>query len=906
MAENQEEHPQKGAPVDLRTEYLESPIGLEVRRPVLSWRLPWTTRGAAQTGFRVVAASSFALLEQSGPYVWDSGRVASGNTSAGYAGPGISSGDRLYFKVQAWDETGKPTAWSQTAFFEMGLLHAGEWKGPWMAAPGILAPLFRSTFNLADPKDVIAHARLYISGLGYFEARLNGGKLGTQVLAPEYSDYTQQIYYLTFDVEPHLRQGENVLGLILGRGWFEHFEYGQSQFRCQLQIARRDGSTQIIAARPDEWRMATGPWLECDIYNGESYDARLEKEGWDWPGYDERGEWSRVKAARKQAPGKLVGLRTQPISVTQDLEPVAVNEARSGTIVLDFGQNMAGWVKLRLSGRSGTVVRMRFAEWRGDDGTVDQENLEGARATDHYTLKGSGIETWEPRFTYHGFRYVQLDGLPALPEEWSASARCVHSDVPRRGRFVCSDERLTRLSLNVDWTLRSNIMSIFTDCPQRDERQGWLGDGHLVAETVFHHFNPGAFYRKWLEDIRGTQDEEGRRWSPTAPVWVLDGDNATGGKVGYFSKPERVTQEDVVWTAAGTLIPWYLYMYNNDVRVIEEHLPVIAKHIDFIMSQPHAPLVPFNRFGDWMYVDFADPKGPTDRVLLSTAIFLEQVNCAVGMAAALQRLPLQAKLEKYGAEISRALRTRFYQSEHHTFGSQTADALALTVGFVPQTERQSVVDHLVEDIRENHSGHLAAGIVGTRFLLEALSREGRFDVAYRIVTAEGFPGWMEMLKNGATTITERWHYKGHVDNSHNHAAFGVVSAWMFRWIGGVRIDPDFPGYGHFTVAPETPADLDFARVELDTVRGPLVAGWEQTEMGFTLDLQVPPTALATVVFPGSERADVVLLESDKPCAATDFLTPKDPDPDNGRKRVSVKSGEYHFSVVNHSPQIRPT
>ena len=207
---------------------------------------------------------------------------------------------------------------------------------------------------------------------------------------------------------------------------------------------------------------------------------------------------------------------------------------------------------------------------------------------------------------------------------------------------------------------------------------------------------------------------------------------------------------------------------------------------------------------------------------------------------------------------------------------------------------------------ENHSGHLAAGIVGTRFLLEALSLEGRFDVAYGIVTAEGFPGWMEMLKNGATTITERWHYKGHVDNSHNHAAFGVVSAWMFRWIGGVRIDPDFPGYGHFTVAPETPADLDFARVELDTVRGPLVAGWEQTEMGFTLDLQVPPTALAMVVFPGSERADVVLLESDKPCAATDFLTPKDPDPDNGRKRVSVKSGEYHFSVVNHSPQIRPT
>ncbi len=877
-------------PVGLRANALENPLGIDDLRPVLSWVNPWTAQGALQTAVHLVAAVSPEALARK-QYLWDSKKVLFDGTAIPYGGSAPMGRMRVYWQVQTWDERDRATDWSEPAFFELGLLQDTEWKGPWLGTQGTTCPLFRCSFTLWQPRRRILRARFYGCGLGYYEARLNGTKLGNQVLAPEYTDYGKRVTYQTFDITGPLRAGENVLGMIVAGGWLERFHYAPPQFRCQIEIEYADGTRQVIGTAPAEWRTATGPWREADPFHGESYDARLERPGWDQPDYDEANEWGAVIPQYAPVSGQMVGQKNEPIRVTQDMPPVSVKKLRAGAVVVDFGQNFAGWVRLAVRGPAGTLIRLRFGEDVNADGSVFQANLRSAHATDRYTLKGKGTEIWEPRFTYHGFRYVQIEGVPRLPASWRVTGRVVHSDIPRRGRFECSDARLTRLSLNADWTFRSNMLSVFTDCPQRDERQGWLGDAQLAAETVLHHLNPAAFYHKWMDDIRDTQMEAGNRWSPVAPPWYMNGRHSALIDTSF--------QADFVWTSAGTLIPWFTYLYNGDRRIIEIFFPMIEKHIDWVMAQPQAPLAPFSQFGDWLFDGFGKIPCPTDRALLSSAFFLLQLQCA---AALTNQVPLgwehkRTRFETIAAEVKTALRERFYNAAEGTFGSQTADALALVFGFAAPAERARILAHLVDDITGRCRGHVASGIVGTKYVLESLSQAGRADVAFRAVTIEGYPGWMEMLKNGATTITERWNFDGNLEmNSHNHPVFGVVSGWMFRWLAGIRVDPEQPGYRHFTVAPETPDGLTWAGASLDTVRGPASVRWTRRRRVFTLELQAPPSSEATVLFPGSEQPGAVITEGGKPLAANPFVVPGPRDPQTGRMTALVKSGRYRFEV----------
>ncbi len=880
------------APVSLRANSLENPVGIDDPRPVLSWINLWSARGAMQTAVRIVAAVSPEALAQ-GHYLWDSQKIPFDGTAIPYGGAALTGRMRVYWKAQTWNEREQVTDWSEPAFFELGLLQDSEWKGPWLGTQGTTCPLFRCSFALLQPRKQVIRARFYGSGLGYYEARLNGVKLGTQVLAPEYTDYSKRVTYQTFDITASLAVGENVLGMIVAGGWFDRFEYGAPQFRCQVEVEYTDGTRQVIGTDPEEWRTATGPWREADPFHGESYDARLERSGWDQPRYDEAGEWSAVSPQHSQAGGKMVGQKNEPIRVTQELAPVAIRKLPGGAQVVDFGQNFAGWVRLSVRGAAGTMIRMRFGERVNEDGSVFQANLRSAHATDRYTLKGKGTEVWEPRFTYHGFRYVQVEGVPRLSAGWRVTGQVVHSDIQRRGKFECSDDRLTRLSLNVDWTLRSNMLSVFTDCPQRDERQGWLGDAQLTAETVFHHFNPAAFYHKWMDDIQDIQTEAGNRWSPVAPPWYTNGYSATQG---------RESQADLVWTSAGTLIPWLMWLYHGDRRIIETSFPMIEKHIDWVMAQPEAPLAPYCQWGDWLFMGHGKSLPPTDLVLLSSAFFLKQLQCAAELT---NQWPLgwehkRTRFERIASELKAVLRERFYNAAEGTFGSQTADALALVFGFAPLGERSRILAHLVDDITVRCRGHLASGIVGTKYVLEALSQEGRTDIAFKVVTVEGYPGWMDMLKHGATTITERWNFEGDLGmNSHNHPVFGTVSGWMYRWLAGIRIDPGQPGYRHFVVAPETPEGLDWAGASLATVRGVASIRWTRGRKGFKLDLQVPPSSEATVLFPGSEPPDAIVLEGGKPLVASPFVTPGPRDRLTGRATARVQSGHYRFEVRLH-------
>jgi alpha-L-rhamnosidase len=832
---------------DLRSESIVNPIGLEERRPRLSWRAPWTHAGAQVTRVHVTAARSPHDLE-AGSLLWDSGeRVGTDGDSdiaVTYGGPDLNSRERVWWRVRLWDERKRPTAWSEPAWFEMGLLNESDWQGSWVLANGIGCPLFRCPFRLQQPAGEVARARWHVTGLGFFEPRLNGSKIGDQARAPEYTDYWKRVAYSTFDVAASLRDGENVLGVALGGGYFERLGFGSSRLRSQLEIVYADGAVQVVGDSFTAWHAAPGPWRAADIYHGETYDARLWPDGWDGPGFDEQGRWSVTEAPNNVGiPERLTGLRCGPERVTGEISPVAMREVRPGVHIVDFGRVFGGWARLEAEGDAGTEVRMHFAELCHEDGTLDPRSVRAIEATDRYTLRGGGRESWEPSFTRHGFRYVEVTGVPQLPRHWQLVGRLAHNELPHRGTFACSDERLNRLHQAVENTLLANASSVPSDCPQRNERQGWFGDAHLAAEAMLHHRDARGFYDKWMADIRDTFDAEtGALPAAMAPPWYLGG--RPSGRI-------HRGEENAVYhyTVAATLIPWYVLLYDDDREFAARYLDIGLRNLDFLMARPGAPFPAQDQtLSDWLFVGAEQPnaKCPTSYIFVGAAHLLYQARCLAAMTRLLDREEEHVRLTTTCGRIAAALAERFYDRTKGTFGSQSADAMALRLDFVPEGERARVVESLVADLCARDC-HLSTGIFGTRHLFDALCENGRFDVAWRVLTAEGYPSYMEMLENGATTITERWVYKGYWDmNSHCHPAFGSIGAWLFRWLVGIRVDAEAPGYRHFVVAPETPAELTWAEGELLTARGRLAARWDRTPQGVRVAVTVPPSCEATV------------------------------------------------------------
>lgn len=832
----------------LRAEAMVNPLGLEERCPRLSWRAPWPDAGARVTRVRVVAAHGVDDLTAE-RLIWDSGEreAAAGDDDIAvtYGGPALSSRERVWWRVRLWDARNRPGAWSEPAWFEMGLLEASDWQdGTWVLANGIGCPLFRCSFRLDQPATRVARARWYVTGLGYFEPRLNGAKVGEQSRAPEYTDYWKRVVYSTFDVAERLNEGENVLGLALGGGYFERLGYGSSRFRSRLEIVYADGAMQVVGDRFTAWHAAPGPWRAADIYHGETYDARLWPAGWDSPGFDERGRWRVTEAPNSFGIHEtLSGLRCGPERVTEEINPVAVREPRPGVFIVDFGRVFGGWARLEAEGEAGTEVRLRFAELCHQDGTLDPRSVRAIEATDRYVLRGGEPERWEPSFTRHGFRYVEVTGAPYLPQRWRVAGRLSHNELPRRGSFACSDERLNRLHQTVQNTLLANASSVPSDCPQRDERQGWFGDAHLAAEAMLHHCDARGFYDKWMADIRDTFDAgTGALPAAMAPPWYL-----AGRPSGRIHRGE----ENAVYhyTVAATLIPWYVLLYDGDRAFAERYLDIGLRNLDFLMARPGAPFpAQDQKLSDWLFVGAEQPNAndPTRYTLVGAAHVLYQARCLAAMTRLLGRRDESARLEAMGEKIASALAGRFYDRAAGTFGTQTANALALRLDFVPGSERARVVESLVADLRAR-DWHLSTGFFGTRHLFDALCENGHADVAWRVLTAEGYPGYMEMLRNGATSITERWIYHGHWEmNSHCHPPLGAVGAWLFRWLAGIRADPAAPGYRNFIVAPVTPDELAWAGAELATARGRLAARWERTAEGIRVAVTVPPSCEATV------------------------------------------------------------
>lgn len=699
--------------------------------------------------------------------------------------------------------------WSRTQLTD-GQLHSVE--------PASSAPMFRREFELDKP---VKRARAYVCGLGYCELRLNGEKVGDRVLDPSYTSFGKRALYSAYDVTDMLRQGANAVGATLGRGWYKE----PPRLMLQLNIEFSDG-TRTGVTTGQEWKRSEGPIREDSLYHGEVYDARLEQSGWDAPGFDDSA-WLEVQAA--PSPAENLSVQTiQPIRVVETLKPNSVTSPKEGIWVYDFGQNFSGWCRLKVSGPAGSEVSLKHAELLNADGTVNQLNLRSARATDKYVLKGQGAEVWEPRFTYHGFRYVQIEGYPGKPGLDAIEGRVVHTGIDFTGRFESSNPLINQIHTNSQWGYRTNWHSIPTDCPQRDERQGWMADGHMTADMGFYNFDVAPAYAKWLQDMQDAQGEDGRIPDTVPQMW--------GSNPG-----------DPMWASAYHFVVWDLYRHTGDKALMAKHYDGLKRYVEMLRREAgDACIISRNNYGDWVGVV------ETPRDLISTGGFYRCAWLTARMAEILNEPEDAWKYDYLCRRIAKAFNAKFFNKETNNYGngSQYSNAWPLYLGIVPTDRHDAVVGNLVENIMVSHKGHLSTGFLGARYLLEVLCQEGHADVAYTIVTQKDYPGWGYMIANGATTIWELWVLAtGNGMNSHNHPAFGFVDGWFYRALAGISPDSLHGGFERFDIKPFVVGDLKEAKAEVNTVRGRVASHWKRTGNGLTLDVTIPANSRASVWVP---------------------------------------------------------
>jgi alpha-L-rhamnosidase len=889
-----------------RCEYRVNPLGIDVERPRLSWRLATARRGAAQRAYRVRVASDPDLLGGDAADLWDSGRVESDQSlDVPYGGPPLGSGQRAWWSATVWDERGGETSLPEPAWWEMGLLQRSDWRAEWIGAAlaggprtGVPCPLLRRAFRIGGQID---SARLYCTALGLYELELNGRRVGDLQLAPGWTDYRRRVRYQTYDVGGLLRPGENVLGATLGDGWYcGHIGWEQRQrygdrprLLAQLHIRYRDGSSELVATDA-AWRTSFGPLLAADLLMGESYDARLEQPGWSAPGFDD-GAWA--PAVCFPDPGAaLVAQNGPPVLAHEELRP-AGPPARppvpySSAWIFDLGQNMTGRVRLRVSGPRGATVTLRHAEVLKPDGTLYTDNLRSARATDHYTLRGGGEEVWEPRFTFHGFRYVELSGLSEPPGPEAVTGVVLHSAVEPTGAFGCSEPLVDQLQRNIVWGQKGNFVDLPTDCPQRDERLGWTGDAQVFLPTAAFNMDVAAFFTKWQQDLADAQDERGRV-PAVAP--------AEGGSLPPEGGP--------AWADALVICPWTIYRCYGDTRLLEQHYDSMARFVGFlertspalIRCDPLAPREPdaWDGFGDWLATDNGRENriGLTPRSLIGTAYF---ARCADLLARAAALLGRAADAERYTALAGRvraAFRRRFVTPDGLLAAqTQTACVLALHFDLVEAHHRAGVAEALVRDIAER-GWQLSTGFVGTPHLLDVLTDAGRLDAAYRLLLQRSWPSWLYAVTHGATTVWERWdgwtEERGFQDpamNSFNHYAYGAVGAWLYQTVAGINLDSEAPAYRRAVLRPRPGGGLTWARGALRTRYGELVSDWRLDGGSFEWRVVVPPNTSARLWFPPGAGAP---LEGGRPARQAEGVRAP---ADGGGAALEVAAGSYRFSA----------
>lgn len=744
--------------------------------------------------------------------------------------------------------------------------------------PAGRTPYLRKSFDLAKP---VARVRIFATALGVYELRLNGKRVGDAYLAPGWTDYPKRVRYQAYDVTKQVTQGENVLGAIVAPGWFaghvglfNAFQfYGKPPaLRAQLEITFTDGtSTRVVT--DETWKSHASPLLMADLLKGETYDAALEMPGWDAPGFD-AAAWTPVKA--RDDSWNLQADVDEPVRVFTELPARTLTEPAPGRWTYDLGQNLVGVVRLRVAAPKGTVVTIRHAEVLNADGTIYTANLRGATSTDTYVCKGDGVETWQPGFTFHGFRYVELTGLPRKPALDAVTGVAMGSDLPLVGEFGCSDPRLNQLQSNIYWGLRGNYLSIPTDCPQRDERMGWMGDAQVFTPTATFNCDVAAFMTKWMVDVVDAQREDGA-FADVSPV--MRGLN--------FGTP--------AWGDAGVIVPWTVYEAYGDKRMLERCAASMIKWVEWCKANSTDLIREKNRgndYGDWLSI-----KADTSKELIGTAYFAHSTDLLARSLRVLGRDAEAEKYEKLFADIKAAFIRRYLEPDGRIKNAtQSSYILALRFNLLPDELRAKAIEELVADI-EARDWHVSTGFVGVSHILHVLEAGGRTDVAHRLLMQDTFPSWLFSVKHGATTIWERWDgwtpaTGPHPDfgmNSFNHYALGSCGQWMFERVAGIAREPGVAGFEKIVVHPR-PGALTSAKATLRSIRGPISTAWTVKDGAFSLDVTIPANTTATVVLPTKDKASV--RESGGPAEAAQgvkFVRVE------GEESVwSVGSGRYRF------------
>ncbi len=906
-----EAQPLNPYPSRLRCEYLENPLGVDVQAPKLSWQfeLPAEFRGIQQTAYQILVASKPDLLAENRGDLWDSGRVESAEQlNIPYGGVPLQPGQRVWWRVRAWHNKGGVMDCQEPGSWEMGLLSEKNWTASWIQrteAPAPTeqdwfserpAPLLRKDFAVDKP---VRRARAYVCGLGYYELRLNGKRVGNHELDPGWTSYGKRVFYSVYDVTGDLKSGGNALGCMLGNGWYnplplrmwtrfnlrEALAIGNPCLRMQLDIEYEDGSTGRVQTDPS-WKTADGPIRKNSVYLGEWYDARKEQPGWDTAGFSDAA-WDAAQAAQPPA-GALEAQPVQPIRVTNHIAAQSVKEVQPGVFIFDFGENMAGRAQLTCSGPAGTKVQMRYGELLHPDGTLNpmtsvagqfknqpvpegSERPATAWQADTYVLRGEGNETFAPRFTFHGFRYVEVTGFPGTPSQNAVCAKRLHTDVQSAGEFSCSNDRFNTTQTLCVRTLVSNLHSVQSDCPHR-EKFGYGGDLVADSELGIYNFDMAAFYRKVVRDYADAVRPNGG-FTETAPfVGIADSGFGEGsGPIG--------------WGTVHPLLLEQLYTYYGEQALSAEQYEAAKAWVSLLERSAKDYLID-NGIGD--HETLADK----DTMVSATSFFYYNARALERIARRLGHNEDADHFAQLATNIQDAFRARLIAGDGKVGkGTQACQAFALHMGLAQDAMVPSVLRVLVDDIEGPSKGHLSTGIFGTKYMLHALSDFGAHETAYKVANQPDFPGWGHMIANGATTLWEHWEYSDNVF-SHNHPMFGTIGEWFYKELAGIQPLPETRGFDVFKIQPRIAADLNWVKARYDSVRGPIVSEWTKENGSLRVTLRIPVNAAARVILPVAKTED--LLESGVPIMGKSEF--KAQPAETGWTAINVGSGSYSFDM----------
>lgn len=834
-----------------------NPRGVDASVPRFSWQLVSNKRNVLQTAYEIRVANSRTAL---GKAQWSSGKVNSDSSvHVTYKGNALQPGKMYYWQVRVWDNQGNASNWSEPAFWQMGLLQPGDWKAQWIE-PGFTeephrpSPLFRKEFRTAKK---IQAATAFITAHGLYEACINGKRVGDSYLTPGWTSYNKRLQYQVYDVTNLLTQGNNAVGVTLGSGWYRGYlawsnnknSYGKDiALLFQLEITYTDGTTESIIS-DGSWKSSTGGIVSSEIYHGETIDARKEKNGWCLPGYND-ANWSSV-AVKDHNKAVLIATENEPIKKHEIFAPVKIITTPKGEKVIDFGQNLVGWVVVKANGTAGDSINILHAEVLDKNGNFYIDNLRAAKAQATYILKGGDEETFEPHFTFYGFRYIKLDDYPGeiKPENFTAVA--LYSAMPATGTFTSSNPMINQLQHNIQWGQNGNFLDVPTDCPQRDERLGWTGDAQVFANTAAFNRNVNSFFSKWLKDITADQQPNG------SVPWVIPnvlGPN-NGGSAG--------------WADAATIIPWNIYLAYGDKKILENQYNSMKAWVGYMTQNSTNDL--WNKgfhFGDWLfYRPFDDNDGRsavTDKYLIAQCFYAQSTQLLINAANVLGKTADAVQYKALLQKIKDAFVKEYVTPNGRLVSStQTAYVLALNFDMLPETNRPYAVQQLVDNIK-SYNYHLTTGFLGTPYLCQVLSRFGQDSVAYKLLMQTTYPSWLYPVKMGATTIWERWDgmkpdstFQVPSMNSFNHYAYGAIGEWMYRNIAGINIDEAAPGYKKIIIKPRPGGGLTNASATLQTYYGNVSSGWKlQTDGSLVLDVEIPANTTAKIFLPDGKVEEV--------------------------------------------------